>query len=70
MTVLVADTHAHVQRLVLVVKMVTVLEEYTTQKQRSVVRILWTKELYAKDIHKEKFIVCIGKCLSGKAVHN
>jgi hypothetical protein len=33
-----ADPHAHVQRLVLVVKMATVLEGYTTEEQRSVVR--------------------------------
>jgi hypothetical protein len=28
------------------------------------------KELNAKDIHKEIFSVCGGKCLSRKAVHN
>jgi hypothetical protein len=50
MTVYVAD--AHVQRLVSVVKMATVLEEYTTEEQLSVVRFLWAKGLYAKDIHK------------------
>jgi hypothetical protein len=32
--------------------MVTVLEEYTTKEQHSVVRFLWAKELNAKDIHK------------------
>jgi hypothetical protein len=31
---------------------------------------LWTKELNAKDIHKEMFPVYDGKCLSCKAVHN
>jgi hypothetical protein len=31
------DAHAHVQRLVLLVKVTTVLEEYTTEEQRSVV---------------------------------
>jgi hypothetical protein len=31
-TVYVADVHAHVQRLVLVVKMATMLEEYTTEE--------------------------------------
>jgi hypothetical protein len=49
---------------------VTVLEEYTTEKQRSVVRFLWTKGLNAKNIHKEMFPVYRGKCLSHKAVHN
>jgi hypothetical protein len=34
------------------------------------VRFLWAKELSAKDILKEMFPVCGGKCLSHKAVHN
>jgi hypothetical protein len=38
MTVYVADAHANVERLVLVVKMATVLEGYTAEEQRSVVR--------------------------------
>jgi hypothetical protein len=44
MTVEVADAHAHVQRLVSVVKMVTVHEEYTTEEQRSVVRFCGQKD--------------------------
>jgi hypothetical protein len=36
MTVEVADAHAHVQRLVSVVKMATVLEECINEEQRSV----------------------------------
>jgi hypothetical protein len=70
MTVYVADVHAHVQRLVSVVKLATVLEEYITEEQRSVVGVLWTEELSAKDIHKEMFPVYGGKCLSRKAVQN
>jgi hypothetical protein len=35
--------------------MATVLEEYTTEEQRSVVRFLWAKGLNAKDTHKEMF---------------
>jgi hypothetical protein len=62
--------HAHVQRLVLVVKMATVLKKYTTEQQCSVVRFLWAKGLIAKDIHKVMFPVYGGKCLSHKAVHN
>jgi hypothetical protein len=31
---------------------------------------LWAKGLNAKDIHKENFPVCGGKCLLHKAVHN
>jgi hypothetical protein len=42
--------------------MATVIEECTTEKQRSVVRYLWTKALNAKDIHKEMFSVYGGKC--------
>jgi hypothetical protein len=39
MTVYVADAHAHVQRLVSVVKMVTVsIEKCTAEEQRSVMR--------------------------------
>jgi hypothetical protein len=62
MTVLVADAHAHVQR------MAAVLEEYTTEEQRSVVLFLWAKGVNAKDIHREMFLVYSGKCLSHKAV--
>jgi hypothetical protein len=50
--------------------MATVLEGYTSEEQRSVVRFLWAKGLNAKDIHKEMFSVYGGKCLSRKAVHN
>jgi hypothetical protein len=37
--------------------MVTVLEEYTTEEQRSLVRFLWAKGLNVKDIRKEMFPV-------------
>jgi hypothetical protein len=50
--------------------MTTLLGEYTTEEQRSVVRFLWAKGLYAKDIHKEIFPVYGGKRLSRRAVHN
>jgi hypothetical protein len=70
MTVFVADAHTHVQTLVSVVKIATVLEEYTTKEQRSVVRFLWTKELNTKDIRREMFPVYCGNCVSCKAVHN
>jgi hypothetical protein len=39
--------------------MATVLEEYTTEEKRSVVRFLWAKGLNARDIHKEMFTVSI-----------
>jgi hypothetical protein len=67
--VYVADVHAHFQRTVLVVKMATVLEEFTTEEQRSVVRLVWAKGLNGKDIHKDMFPVYGGKCLTRKAVH-
>jgi hypothetical protein len=66
---LVTDAHAHVQRLVSVVRIATVLEECITEEQRSVMSFLWAKGLNAKDIHKEIFLVYGGKCLSRKAVH-
>jgi hypothetical protein len=44
--------------------MATMLEEYTTEEQRSVVRFLWAKELNAKDVHKEMLPIYGGKCLS------
>jgi hypothetical protein len=56
--------------LVSVVKMATVLDECTTQQQRSAVCFLSAKGLNAKDIHKEMFPVYGGKRLLRKAVHN
>jgi hypothetical protein len=50
--------------------MMTVLDEYTAEEQRSVLRFLWAKGLNAKDIHKEMFPVYAVKCLSQIAVHN
>jgi hypothetical protein len=47
-----------------------VLEEYTTEEQRSVVRFFVGRRLNAKDINKEMFPVYGGKCLSRKAIHN
>jgi hypothetical protein len=47
--------------------MVKVLE-YTTEEQYSVGGFSWAKPLNAKDIHKEIFHICVGKCLSRNAV--
>jgi hypothetical protein len=47
--------------------MPTVLEQYITEEQRSVVLFWGAKGLNAKDIHKEIFPVYGGKCLSRKA---
>jgi hypothetical protein len=61
--------HANVQKLVSVVKMVTILEECSTEEQNPVVCLfLSAKELNVKDVHKEMFPVYGGKCLSRKAV--
>jgi hypothetical protein len=71
MTVYVADAHAHIQWLVSVVKMATVLEGCTTEEQNSVVRsFLCAKGLNENHIHKEILPVYSGRCLSRRAVHN
>jgi hypothetical protein len=44
MKVWVPDAHAHVQRLVSVVKMATVLEDFNTIEQHSVVRLCRQKD--------------------------
>jgi hypothetical protein len=51
MAVYESDAHAHVRRVVSVVKWATEFEENTTEERRSVVRFLWAKGLSAKDIH-------------------
>jgi hypothetical protein len=56
--------------MVSVVEIATVFEDYTTEEQHSVVRLLCAKGLDAKDIHKEIFPVYDGKFLLRKAVHN
>jgi hypothetical protein len=66
MIVQAADAHAQIQRLVSVVKIETVLQEYPTEEQNSIVRCLWAKGLNAKDIHKEMLSVYGGKCCRGK----
>jgi hypothetical protein len=61
----------HVQRLVSVVKIATVLEGCTIEKQSFIVPFFpWEKGLNAKDIHKEMFPIYGGKCLWRKAVQN
>jgi hypothetical protein len=48
MTVYVADAHARVQRLVSVVKMAIVLEECSTEEQRSFVLFFVGKRTHCK----------------------
>jgi hypothetical protein len=50
--------------------MSTLLEDCTAKEQRSVVPYLRANGLIARDIYKEMFPACDGKCLSRKAVHN
>jgi hypothetical protein len=64
MTVYVAEAHAHLQKLVSVVKMVTVLEECTAEEQRSVVRYFAGNTTQCKSVHNEVFPAYCGKCLS------
>jgi hypothetical protein len=47
MTVQVTNEHAHFQKLVSVVKMAAVLEEYTIEDLRSFLCITWAKDLKA-----------------------
>jgi hypothetical protein len=64
----------HVQSLISVVKMATVLDGCIIEEQLSVVRfillLLLKKGLNSKDIHKEIFPAYDGKCLARKAVHD
>jgi hypothetical protein len=53
---LLADAHAHAQELVSVVNMVSMLEEYSTEEQRLVVRFLCAKGPNVKDINKKCFL--------------
>jgi hypothetical protein len=46
-----------------------VLEDCTTEERRFVMSFLWAKGPIAKDVHKEKFLAYVGKCLSSKAAH-
>jgi hypothetical protein len=59
MTVLVADAHAHVQRVVSVVKMATVLE-YATEEQRSVAGVCGQKDAVRRIFIKKCFVFTVG----------
>jgi hypothetical protein len=53
--------HAHIQTLVSVLKMATVLEVCIAEEKHFVMRFLLAEGLNAKDIHKEMFPICGGK---------
>jgi hypothetical protein len=55
-----ASEHAHVQRLVSVFKIATVLEGCTTEEELLFVRFLWAKGLDAKNIHKKCCLFTVG----------
>jgi hypothetical protein len=65
MTVQIADAHAHIQRLVSVVKMAIVLEEYTPKSS-----VLLVRFYQQEDINKEMFHLYGGTYLSCKAVYS
>jgi len=46
------------------------LNTCTTIEQRGVVRLLWAKDMSAKEIHKEMLPMYDENCLSRQAVHN
>jgi hypothetical protein len=60
MTVYVADAYARVQRLVLVIKMATVLEVYITEEQRSVVGLYGQKDSMRRRFMKKCFLFTAG----------
>jgi hypothetical protein len=61
MTVRVADAHAHVQRLVSAVKIAILLEEYSTDEQRSVVRFYGQKDSMQRIVTKKCFLFTVGR---------
>jgi hypothetical protein len=52
--------HAHIHRLVSVVKMATVLEDCTTEEQRSLVRFYGQKDLIQRIFIKKYFLFTVG----------
>ena len=50
--------------------MAATLSTCTKLEQRGVVRFLWTKNMEAKDIHKEMLSMYGEHCLSRQAVHS
>jgi hypothetical protein len=59
MTVWVADVHGYVQRLVSVVNMAAVVEEYTIKEQRSVVRFCGQKDSMQRISIKKCFLFTV-----------
>jgi hypothetical protein len=68
-TVKVADAREQVERLVLVVKMATVVEECITEEKHSVVRFLLAEGINAKVIQKKYFLFMLGNVCRVKRFH-
>jgi hypothetical protein len=60
MTVYVADAHTHVQRLVSVVKMATVLEVCTTVISVQLCVLCWQKDSMQRTFIKKCFLFTVG----------
>jgi TPP-dependent 2-oxoacid decarboxylase len=52
--------------IVSVVKIATVLEEWTNEEQRSIACFLWAKGLNSEDIRKDFFSVYVGSVCRAK----
>jgi hypothetical protein len=71
MTVYVADALEHVQKLVSVVKIVTVLEEHITEEQLSLVLFFFAqKDSIYRIFIKKFFLFTVGSVCRVKRVHN
>jgi hypothetical protein len=63
------DAHAHIERLVSVVKMATVLEEYTSEEQRSVVLFCGQKDSMQRIFMKKRFLFMVGSTYPQSGSH-
>jgi hypothetical protein len=63
-TVYIADVHVHIQRIVSVVKVATMLEACTTEKQHSVLHFLWAKGLNARISTKICLLFKVGSAVA------
>jgi hypothetical protein len=66
MIVQVAGAHAHVQRLVSVVKVATAFEVCTTEEKSSVVCFLWEKDSVQRIFIKQCFLFKVGSVCRAK----
>jgi hypothetical protein len=70
MTVYVADVHVNLQKLVLVVKMMTMLEECPNEQQHSIVLFFFFSVSKWTQCKGKKYFLFMGvKCFSSETVH-